>query len=138
MVMPPRPWPEPLVPQIQGLASMIGPQAQQGLTSPMGPLMPALVDRIMGARTADDIEMPHICKTCGHAWKAHVNERCVHLFGMEGDFAHVCGCSPDERQVLYPLLPGELGPEPAGITPAMTGIAGAALAVAASILVGRR
>ena len=121
-MLPPRPWPVPT----PRAASQVPEPTSAALN---GPLMPAVVDQIMGNRYGDDPEMPHICKTCGHSWKGHIDGRCKHLFGMEGDFAHICGCSPDEREVLYPLLPGELGQS--------VGMAAAVAAVATMLAIRR-
>jgi len=131
-MMPPRPWPAPGAASDGAATPSAGAENTAfGWTALARPLMPALTDRIMGLRS-DEIEMPHVCRTCGHLWKSHVDGRCAHLFGMEGDFAHLCGCSPDEREVLYPLLPGELGPaqaQPIGIAAAVAAVAAVTIAL---------
>ena len=104
-MLPPIPWPGPRA---------INAMPQNPLMpAAAGALMPAVMDRIMNNRPSPSPAL--ICKTCGHEWGSHKDGRCAHLFGMEGDFAHICGCSPDERGELYPPLPGELGPAIGGI-----------------------
>src|ERR1043166_229702 len=38
-----------------------------------------------------------LCIICGHDGTGHSAGRCSHIFGMEGDYAHVCGCEGDRE-----------------------------------------
>jgi len=143
-VMPPRPWPLPTDlrssplwttpnPAMPATASQIMGMPASASVASIGPAIAGIGGMAgQGVAPHETGDVSADCKTCGHLWRLHENGRCGHLFGMEGAFAHVCGCGPDEREVLYPLLPGELGPaptEPIGMAAAVAAVAAVALAI---------